>query len=795
MGRTFSGTPVTLPALALLYTVSAYASPQNFAIPSQPLSQTIQQIGRTGNLHVVVDEKLLAGKSAPAVSGTMEPLAALRQALKDTDLTASAAGDGSLVVESLPAAASASGAGTLPPVVVTAQKPAEEGSAEVGYKPETARTTGPWGAMPIKDTPYSISVTPSELLENWVASSPDQVLMMAPGTQLREPINYGDTQVFNIRGFLPSMAFLDGVRIGLNGTVSSLPLEEMDRIEILSGVTGFLYGGGTPGGAVNYVLKRPTATRLADFTIGNYGGSQYFAHADLGGPIDHDGKLSYRLNLVGQPEGGTNIENQRTRRDVISGALDWHVTDRLLVQLEAGHIDRTIDGLLPYFTVPTGVSYSDFKLPSGNKLFDQPWTHREITTNHAGVDLTWQATDALTFRAGYLYKRDDYSSALYNCGSNFNTNGTYSQTICKIAPQQYDYQGMYALADANFNTWFLEHKVTFGYSADFAREYVHGDNFASTTINGLTFANPYVPELSFPELGLQPTYLLLRNYYKNLQLGDEITITPQWSIMAGVNRTTILAINGNAAGDVTSNYDKSALTPTVSLIYKPSNWLTSYFTYMQALQNGGIVGNNYENAGQVFSPAISDQYEVGAKADVGGALVTGSLFRISEASTLTQFAHPTDKLQTQTQDGRQVNQGIELTVSGKPLPHFTLWGGLTALTARTEKTSTPALDGKTPIGTAEKMAKLYAEYETPLPGLILTAGVDLIGPTYADSANTNRIPGYGVANAGFRYETREFGKPLIFRLNVYNLANKRYWLGNAYVGNGRFAAFSLEAKL
>lgn len=55
-------------------------------------------------------------------------------------------------------------------VVVTAAKP-KAGSEEVGYKVENTTTTGLWGEMKIQDTPYSINVMSSDLIENVQAGS------------------------------------------------------------------------------------------------------------------------------------------------------------------------------------------------------------------------------------------------------------------------------------------------------------------------------------------------------------------------------------------------------------------------------------------------------------------------------------------------------------------------------------------------------------------------------------------------------------------------------------------------
>ena len=43
-------------------------------------------------------------------------------------------------------------------------------------------------------------------------------------------------------------------------------MEDLERVEVFSGLSGFLYGAGNVGGTVNYILKRPTSYYLNDVT-------------------------------------------------------------------------------------------------------------------------------------------------------------------------------------------------------------------------------------------------------------------------------------------------------------------------------------------------------------------------------------------------------------------------------------------------------------------------------------------------------------------------------------------------
>ncbi|HRO25489.1 MAG TPA: TonB-dependent receptor plug domain-containing protein, partial [Promineifilum sp.] len=150
----------------------------------------------------------------------------------------------------------------------------------VGYKPTTVKAMGPLGDKPILDTPYSMTVMPEELIQNSVTGTQDQLYKMNPQTQLSRSSVSSLFSAVVLRGAYTGVVLDDGMLANSNDTFD---IEALDRIQVLTGPTNFLYGASEPGGRVNYVYKNPTHKRINDFTVGSYGGSSHFLHADLGG--------------------------------------------------------------------------------------------------------------------------------------------------------------------------------------------------------------------------------------------------------------------------------------------------------------------------------------------------------------------------------------------------------------------------------------------------------------------------------------------------------------------------------
>jgi iron complex outermembrane recepter protein len=648
---------------------------------------------------------------------------------------------------------------------------------------------GLWKDTKIQDLPYSISVIPHELIENVQAGSPDQIFRMSPVATLDMPTTINSRPEFYLRGFLITAVEEDGMR-NYNGWVNSV--EDVERLEIITGLSGFLYGPGDVGGVVNYVSKRPTASRQADITMGDYGGKSTYIHGDFGGPIDARGKVGYRLNIVAQG-GDTAISNQNLNRFLSTGAVDWHATSKLLLQLNASYQNYNLDGTVASWSAATNVQYPN--APDAAKLWSQPWTYSNLETLKIGTRASYEINRVFTLRGGYDFA--EYHQKSNTLSTTITSANTYNESFQVRAPRTLSDPKGYVYLDARFKTGFLKHTLTVGYSGDAYKWRQHQDASAAASVTGtFTFANPlYVAEPAYTAVGTKPVYTSNTGNYKNALVGDVIEIGRQWRVLAGFDYINIVGKSYSTTGAVSGHpVSQSQPTPSASVVYKPIPQVSTYFTYMQSLEQGVTVSSAYRNAGTIMPPMTSDQYEAGAKATVHGALVTAALFKINRANYYS-ILEAGNTLPTYTQDGREIHKGVEFTATGKPFLAITLSGGLTLMDAEVKKSNTAGVNGKRPTSVSDQMAKIYAE--RPIPGLahlMVTGGIYYTGHFWANALNTVKLPAVTIGDMGLRYNTRISQRPLILRANVTNLTNKSYWTSSSFEGDPRTIAVSAQIK-
>jgi iron complex outermembrane recepter protein len=703
----------------------------------------------------------------------------------------------------------------VPPVTVTA--PAEQpldGSAAAGYRVGESTASGPiWGDLPVQDAPYSLSVVSSPLIENLQATDIEDIAKVIPQITNVYPLqNKSGNPWVIIRGFSIS-EFRDGAGqtydglLGGAGGMLFTTLEDKERVEVLSGVDGFLYGTGAVGGNVNYVLKRPTATPYYSLTMGDNAGDNFFMHADLGGPLKFagiaDGLFGYRLNLVYQ-DGNTSIDNQSVKRNLESVAFDVHLPYGALLQFNAAHYDYHLWGPTPEPFWPLNPQPAP---PNGALNTTPSWVQFADRTYTVGTKLTWKVNDIFTLRSAWDFTREERYIQDTFFTSGFDYTGNVSASAQGGGPSDIWYTNSgYTFLDTSFLAFGVQQKITTGFTGFEKNDAAGGNGTAATYSMPYPVTNIYNPA----NLGPQPPYNGVETYKpgidshqfgENSIVADEIKIG-QFTLLAGGNYANL----GTNSYISHSGYEKAALTPTVSLIYKILPWFTTYATYQQSLQAGVDVENTtsriYTNNGDILPPYISNQYEVGAKATVAkGVLLTIAFFDIDKANQYQ--VNNGNGTWTYEQSGQEVHKGVELTGTGKLTDDLTLVGGITAMDARVVNDQTnPAGNGSVPAGVSPFDGKLYAEYTIPilatapfLHSLTLIGGITYSSWSYFDYPNTTKLPGYAVEDVGFRYATALYDHPLIIRFNVNNVTNHAYWeAGGSLAGPPRTFLASAQMK-
>jgi iron complex outermembrane receptor protein len=678
-------------------------------------------------------------------------------------------------------------------------------SASITVSANPDLTVGPLPDRALEDLPYSIIVVPTAIMEDAQATMAG-VLAMVPTAQLRLGVGYSGTPTVFLRGFQPgNVNSVDGLR----SQIGTPTVEETERLEVFTGLSGFLYGPSAAGGTLNWVRKRPTATRFENITIGDYGNTGAYAHGDFGGPLDRAGRLGYRVNLVGQ-NGSTPVQYQSQQRYYGGGSLDFHIASNLLLQINGAHDYLNLDGTDAFWSFPTSTS----KLSNGAALFahnapvaaDKLWGQKfdtdEYNTTEGGARVRWDLSPIFTLRAAYLYRFNDRGAYISDTNAvTMSTSGVYSytETQTKQAPYKYQETASYGFLDANFHTGRIQHKVTGGYFDTFYTQWATANQTTTSSAeSGFSFLEPhYVAEPAFKAVGNVPYHSASKFWYRNGVIGDDMTISKAWSALVGLTYSNVLTrtySTSTGAGGIP--YEQARPTPSASVIYRPTAWISTYFTYIEDLEAGVIVPSSgsptYTNPGPL-PPYTNREYETGAKVALGNALLTASLFDIDEALQYAVQITPT--LSTYVQSGRERHKGVEFSATGKAFQRLTLFSGATFFGAKIRNNQVNSLqDGKTPANVSEQMFKVYAEYAIPKAhGVSATGGVYYTGKFFADTLNADKLPSFTTEDLGVRYDAKLY-RPLIFRGNVTNLTNKSYWMQGGYIGPPRSVSFSTEIK-
>ena len=695
--------------------------------------------------------------------------------------------------------------GDSSPAVAPAGTPAQvlqqDGKENQGYRANLVSNAGLFDQSKIQDLPYAFAVAPSDLLVNLGGPSAEKALSFMPDVQL----NYGDARGYGVsyqsRGFTMETSF-DNMGVG-EGSIGPIPIEDKERVEQLSGLSGFLNGTtlNRIGGVVNYVLKRPTSAPLYSITVGDAYGASGYVHSDFSGPIGE--RLGYRLNIVGQ-DGDTAISGQSAKRGLISAAIDFRPTDNTLIQLDASHLSQKTNEILPWWT-PTGLIPAPINMSNTSPL---PFTYEDWTNNQAGVRARTDINEHVTVRGGFEYSIKVANGFVANQQPISNT-GAYSILLSKGINTEYANYDAYGYADFKFDTFGIKHTVTAGWSWQTYNLYNPSTNAAlatNATVTGFNLFNPFTSAIANTNTQLRAAYLNMIvpptdnigaiDKYESLQIADRIDVNEKISLILGMNYThlAVLAYNNTVnqvnLGTVNTKNTDEAVTPSGALVIKPIPQVTLYGTFQQALENGGVAASTYAGV-PVTNPggsgfAIDSQYEIGAKATIGGALATVALFDITRASDL-YMPNAGGASYTYVNNGRENHKGVEFGLSGKVMPQLSLYGGATIMDAKlTSEPSTPAYVGQMPTNVSDYMAKLYAEYEVAqVPGLVFGAGIQYYSRQAVANVTAGQqqfVPDYAVGNLGVRYSTKIMEKATTFRVTVDNFTNTKYWVSPSNPG-------------
>ena len=326
-----------------------------YNIEAQNLKSALEIYQKTSDLNLAYSDDLVQGKMTNGVYGKNTPAQALKKLLKDTGLTYQVTAENTVVLKENK--------------MVVAQRREGEKKKQAEEKEELKRpveieqmvVTAQKRQENVQEVPMSISVFSDIQIEDAGIRDTIDLTRFTPNMLMKQNITANliiirgifvpDTCVFGPAGF-----YVDNISYSIP-YMRNLDLFDIERVEVLKGPQGTLYGRNSESGVINIITKQPD-NNLQGKIFGEYGsydtehGSSpsYRAGGNISGPLIRD-KLY--LRLAGQWENSDgfmkNIYNDDDEAGKIGhlngrGTLRWTPTDKWDISLIADAMD-TDDGV------------------------------------------------------------------------------------------------------------------------------------------------------------------------------------------------------------------------------------------------------------------------------------------------------------------------------------------------------------------------------------------------------------------------------------------------------------------
>lgn len=744
-----------------------------FTIAPQSLDGALAAFSAATRIQVLTPGAVTRGVASPGADGRLTPRDGLNRLLSGTGLVARFLNGETVTVERL---AQQGGAVQLDPVQVEAGRAATGPSAlpptYAGGQVARGGRLGALGNRDVMDVPFNVTAYTAETIRNQQSETVGDVLANDPA--VRASLGYGNfAETFVIRGF---PLYNEDISVdGLYGTAPRqiIATDMFERVEVLKGANAFLNGaapsGTGIGGGVNLVPKRADDEPLTRLTTSYAMNSRFGAAADVGRRFGEGGKFGVRANAAIR-DGDTAIDDEKRSLLLGSLALDYR-GDRARVSLDVGSQRQRVEQGRPVVYVTNLVPAA----PSASASYAQPWSYSEMRDTFGQIRAEYDILPNLTVHGAFglrsMREDGDYASPTI-------TSANGAGTIARLTVPREDFAstGQVGLR-AEQRTGPVLHRLDVGASAmrtTNSNGYEFGATSATNLYRMVDLARPRTT-LTAGMVGDPPKVgeTDLRSFYAS----DTLSILDDRVMLTAGLRQQNLHVEGynRTSGLRTSDYDESALTPVVGLVVKPLRELSLFANRIEGLAQGPTAPTTAVNAGEIFEPYRSVQYEVGGKLDFGRFTASLSLFQTTQPSGVTDAVS-----RVYSVSGEQRNRGVELMLYGEPMDGLRLLGGATFMDPELSDTGNAATEGNDAVGVPRRQFNAGVEWDLPflpasLPRVTVTGRMLHTGPQYVNVANTLKIPAWTRFDLGARMTTDIQNRPVTFRAAVENVADKAYW--------------------
>ncbi|MBL0446005.1 TonB-dependent siderophore receptor [Aeromonas veronii] len=645
---------------------------------------------------------------------------------------------------------------------------AEQTTAELPKASETMVVTGTAMKVevPMAETPRAVSVVNREELDQHAVLQLDEAIRYRSGVLTGLYGSDNNTDWFKVRGF-DAASYLDGSILFGSGYYLWTPEPfGLESLEVLKGPASMLYGVAPPGGVINAISKRPTATPqgLVDLQLGSRD------HRQVGVDVSDSLSDSSRFRMVAlYKERDGVLTGTYNDRVYLAPSVTFDLSDRTSLTLLASFLHDEGVPTNGFFPVYGTLNTSGGKIDPSTNLSQPDYDRNRNTQISTGYELahqlnqTWEFKQNVRFNYNDLLLRQTYIFPTYE-GTTASRGLVYRDGNTKSATMDNQMVGYW-------NTDSTEQTLLLGVDLQrHVNEGVEADNYGMGTINTMNPDYSGFPGFDESTATYQKTTMAQEGIYAQHQIRWD----DRWLLTGGGRFDYVETHNISKTYDRDEKQYDHALSLSGSLMYLADNGISPYLAYSESfLMLPGIDPNTktsyksregklYE-AGVKYAPAFLDGY------------INLALFDLEQSNALVSSGSG-----QQTQAGEVTSQGVELEGSVQVTDALRLTAAYTYTDAKTNDT-----------GSGDRRASLIPRHQASFwgnykvqqgvaSGLELGTGVRYIGSSvgigavnadYTPIYGSAEVPAHTVWDAMIGYD---FAKNWRAQLNVNNLLGETY---------------------
>ena len=653
----------------------------------------------------------------------------------------------------------------------------------------------------LQTVPLSVtSIGAADIAENGITDVTD-IQQYAVNTTLQVSRGSNSTLTAYIRGIGqqdPLWGYEPGVGVYVDDVYIARPqggvmeILDVQRIEILRGPQGTLYGKNTIGGAMKYITKKMSGDNTFDVsaTVGNYGLNTYkaagqlsllnnklyiggaFADVNRGGfgTFINNTDITTLPGISATPEASESAGADNYNKDLVAGRfnIEYHVTDDLFFRLA---YDKTVDDsnakggrrLVASKLIADQMSHennydSDTSLPTYNK----------VATSGVSLTMDWNLNDNFSFKSITASREGDSFGGI-----------DFDNTVLK----SFDVIGVYE--DNQFTQEFQLSYVGEGIAAVGGLYYYTGEACGVFDVQLEVLGNILgAPGLTSESGGCTDTDSYSAYGQASFDLSDKWSLTlggryTQDSKDAEVYKYTfyqtvypedyengVVAAPVNPGNSFNGEQTWSHFSPRVGVEYQGSEDMMLYASYANGFKSGGYnmrgdLGADPEAAAP-FDPEIVDTFEVGVKSEPTDDIRINATYFYSDYQDMqvtVQHALSADNFVARVLNAGQAEiQGVELESIYAAIDNLTIKLSLGYIDAKFVEFLTADPSTGEPVDVAEQLDIANTPQWTVNLGANYTIDADI-----GDFIFT--------ANAAYRSDTQIFETPSVIDEEAYTLVN------------------------